>query len=48
MYSFVKMYEQPTNALQFYDVFYSQYVNEHVSASSPAIFRVMLQDYNCS
>jgi len=49
MYVFsCKMYKQPTNPLQFYDVFYSQYVHQHVSASSPAICRVMLQEYNCS
>jgi hypothetical protein len=32
-----------------HDVFYSQYSQQHVSASNPAIFSVMflLHEYNC-
>jgi len=47
--SFVcEMYKQPTDSLQFYDVFYLCLV-QNVSASNPTIFRAMcfVQDYNC-
>ena len=42
------MYKQPTNAVQFYDVFLVMISSPVCSASKPAVFRDMIQECNCS
>jgi len=45
---FVKCINNQQIHINFMMYFYLQYVLQHVSANNPAIFRVMIQEYNCS